>query len=192
MYNTGSKPVITDEVPKPDQTPTVADTTKEKELVAAGKEVLNAMALKDFAKLARLTSRDGLSLNETPNLDLSTSNLPRLEISKIPTDTETFMWGYTDGQGLEIDMTRKEYFEKYLFTHDYLNAHVIAVNETVGRGNSVNTIITDSTGRNFVAFHFSGFNPTYEGMDWTTIYFVFDLEGGKYKLRGIAKDNWTI
>ncbi len=191
-YKASQKPATTDEVTKPDETPTVAETPKEEQLVAAGKEVLKAIAAKDFVTLATLTSTEGLSLNEIPNLDFSVSNLPQSQIQQIPTDTETFMWGYTDGKGDEIELTRKEYFEKYLFNHDYLNAPVIAVNETLGRGNSMNTIVTDSTGRNFVAFHFAGFNPTYEGMDWTTLYLVFDLEGGKYKLRGIAKDNWTI
>lgn len=191
-YKASQEPATADQTAQPDQTPTIAETPKEEQLVAAGKEVLKAMATKDFVMLATLTSTEGLSLNEIPNLDFSVSNLPQSEISQIPTDTQTFMWGYTDGQGLEIDITRKEYFEKYLFNHDYLNAPVIAVNETLGRGNSLNTIITDSDGRNFVAFHFAGFNPTYEGMDWTTLYLVFDFEDGKYKLRGIAKDNWTI
>lgn len=191
-YKTSQQSSTAGETSQPDQTPTIAETPKEEQLVAAGKEVLKAMTAKDFSMLATLTSSEGLSLNEIPNLDFSVSNLPQSQISQIPTDTETFMWGYTDGKGDEIELTRKEYFEKYLFNHDYLNAPVVAVNETLGRGNSLNTIIADSGERNFVAFHFAGFNPTYEGMDWTTLYLVFDLEGGKYKLRGIAKDNWTI
>ena len=44
----------------------------------------------------------------------------------------------------------------------------------------------------YVAFHFSGFNAKYEGMDWLTLYIVLDKIDGEYKLRAIAKDSWTI
>lgn len=166
--------------------------SKNEKVIAASQKVLEALAAKDYTKLAELSSKEGLSLNEIPNLDFKSKDITKAEISGIPNDNTVFLWGYTDGKGDEINLTRKAFIESYIYNHDYAHAPFKAVNETLGRGNSLNTIKADSVGREFAAFHFAGFNPTYEGMDWTTIYLVFDLEGGEYKLRGIAKDNWTI
>jgi hypothetical protein len=169
-----------------------APQTKDQKVIAAAKEVLKALADKNYAKLASLTSTNGLSLNEVPSLDLTKSDVAKADVEKIPADTKITLWGYTDGQGAEIYLTKQEFIERYIYNNDYLSAPNVAVNNTLGNGNSINTILQDAAGRDLAAFHFTGFNPEYEGMDWTTIYIIFDQENGEYKVRGIAKDNWTI
>ncbi|HEY4511441.1 MAG TPA: hypothetical protein VJH55_01225 [Candidatus Paceibacterota bacterium] len=167
--------------------------TSEEKVILAAREVIKALTARDYQKLEGLVSVDGLSLNNSPSMSFI-HNIPKSDVSEIPKDIKIYLWGYTDGKGDPIDVTRAEFLTKYIYsgTLDYLKAPNIAINKKLGGGNSVNTIEKDANGRTYIAFHFPGFNPEYAGIDWTTLYLVFDNENGSYKLRGIAKDNWTI
>ncbi len=162
------------------------------QLLKAGTSVLVALRDADYQKLEELTSSAGLSWNEVPNLDLKKSDVAKADVSNIPTDKTEHLFGYTDGEGAPIMLTNAAYAKKYIYTHDYFSAPEIKVNEVVGTGNSINSVIKDAGDRLVIAYHFDGFDAKYEGMDWTTLYLIFDIEKGEYKLRGIAKDNWTI
>lgn len=166
--------------------------TKEHLLIQTAQNVLSALANKDYVKLAELTSPDGLTLNLYPNLDLTKIHSTKDNVSNLPNEKKVYLFGYTDGKGDPINMTTYDFINKWIYTKDYQNAPDVAVNKTLGSGNSLNSIATDIGTRDFVALHFAGFDPKYEGMDWTTIYLIFDKIGIEYKLRAIAKDNWTI
>lgn len=164
-----------------------------KDVITVAKSVLIALKNKDYTSLENLASSQGLSWNEYPSLDLSKNDIVKTEISNIPTNSQKYLFGYTDGRGDPINLTISEYLNKWIYNQDYINADEVVINKVADGGtNSLNTIIKDAGDRTVVAFHFKGFDPKYEGMDWTTIYLVFDLENGEYKLRGIAKNNWTI
>ncbi len=174
--------------------PTANNKNNEPEdVTSVAKSILVALKNKDYSALENLTSSQGLSWNEYPSLDLSKNDIVKAEISNIPTNSQKYLFGYTDGKGDPIHLTISEYLNKWIYNKDYLNADEVAVNKMLDGGtNNLNTIIKDAGNRIVVAFHFKGFDQKYEGMDWTTLYLVFDLENGKYKLRGIAKNNWTI
>jgi hypothetical protein len=162
------------------------------EAIAQAKKVLDVFAARDYEALEKLVSPSGLSMSLTPNLDLTRTHVAENDISYIPQDTQIYFWGYTDGKGDPINLSVSEFMEKYIYTQDYRQAPSVAVNTYLGSGNSLNTLVSDVGTRTYVAFHFSQINPEYAGMDWTTLYLVFDIVDGKYLLRGIAKDNWTI
>ncbi|MEO8637420.1 MAG: hypothetical protein ABI430_00775 [Candidatus Taylorbacteria bacterium] len=165
----------------------------QKNVMDSAKEVLVAFKNKDYQKLENLTSSDGLSWNEVPNLDLTKNDILTSEISNIPNNPQKYLFGYTDGKGDPIYLTISEYLSIWIYNHDYASAPEVGVNKILdGGSNSVNTILQDSGNRTVVAYHFKGFDPKFGGMDWTTLYLVFDLQNGEYKLRGIAKNNWTI
>jgi len=44
----------------------------------------------------------------------------------------------------------------------------------------------------FVEFHFTGFDPQYGGIDWSSLRLVFENVGGNWLLIGIVHDGWTI
>jgi hypothetical protein len=161
-------------------------------LSQTGHEVLVALRDNNYRKLEGLVSLRGLSLSKEPSINLHEADVSKEKVSDIPKDKEKRLFGYTDGKGDPIMLSVADFMKKYIYTHDYLNAKDVAENKTLGRGNSVNNIVKDAAGRVFLAYHFDGFDPKYEGMDWTTLYLIFDMENDMYKLRGIAKDNWTI
>lgn len=169
-----------------------ASIQKASDLIDAGTAVLTALKAGDYRKLETLTSQNGLSFNVYPNLDLTKTTIVKDAVSDIPIDSTQRMWGYTDGKGDEIVLTTREYMHKYMYTADYLHAEKVVVGKTIGSGNSRNTILEDAGDRAVIAYHFSGFDSRYAGMDWTTMYLIFENENGSYRLRGIAKDNWTI
>jgi hypothetical protein len=169
------------------------NSEKNPTLIQNSREVLGALAKHDFAKLQTLTSDSGLTLSMYPNLDLQKIHSIKSNIANLPKDKTIYLFGYTDGKGDPVNMTTSEFIDKWIYTKDYVNAPQIAVNSTLGGGNSLNSLKKDIGDRDFVAFHFPGFEAKYDGMDWTTIYLVFDHDNtGAYKLRAIAKDNWTI
>lgn len=169
-------------------------TASEQKVLATAREVIGVLAARDYQKLEGLVSSDGLSLNFYPQLDLVKNLIAKNDVSKIPNDTKIYLWGYTDGKGDPINLNRAQFLTTYIYSNsvDYLKAPDVAVNKKLGGGNSLNSIDKDVNGRTYVAFHFSGFDPKYGGMDWTTLYLVFDSVNGEYKLRAITKDNWTI
>lgn len=172
----------------------VPTTTNEEKVLTTSRNVIAALAIRDYKKLDGLVSSDGLSIDLYPRFDVKKNLIPKNEISQIPQDTRTYLWGYTDGKGDPINLTRAEFLTKWIYTNsvDYSKATDVAVNKKLGSGNSLNTIAEDVAGRTYTAFHFPILDQKYMGMDWTTLYLIFDYVNGEYKLRGIAKDNWTI
>lgn len=166
--------------------------TKDEKLINTAREVLSALSKEDYQGLEEMTSPDGLTLNFYPRLDLSKVHSTKENISEIPSDTKVYLFGYTDGKGDPVNLTTFQFIKQWIYNHEYENAPQVAVNKTLGSGNSLNKITEDAASRDFVVFYFPGFDPQYEGMDWTSIYLVFDNMEGEYKLRAIAKDNWTI
>lgn len=166
--------------------------TSEKKVLAISREVISTLSSRNYQKLEELVSPNGLSLAIYPQIDFQNNLIAKNDISEIPVDKKNYLWGYTDGRGDPINLTREEFITKWIYNNsvDYLKAPDVAVNKKLGGGNSINTIGED--GRTYAAFNFSGFDPKYVGMDWTTLYLVFDSVNGEYKLRAIAKDNWTI
>ncbi len=173
-------------------TPSSGAVNRDQKVMTVARQVLATLAARNYTQLEDLVSPNGLSLSAYPNLTLTKSDVAQKDVSEIPKNTKVYFWGYTDGKGDPINLTIADFVNKYIYTHDYQKAPNIGVNKKIGQGNSTNSIDTDSAGRVFVAFNFAGFDERYSGMDWTTIYLVFDQVGDEYKLRAIAKDNWTI
>ncbi len=168
----------------------VADTSKD--LWRTSVEIINLLSAKDYAKLEAMVSSAGLSVNDNPSLDLTKHHISKENISEIPYDSTTMLWGYEDGRGDPINVTTQAFIEQYVFSKNFLMTDSINVNRIKDGGtNNANTLLQDISGRNFVAFYYQG-DPQYPGMTWMTLYLIFDVENGAYKLRGITRNQWTI
>ena len=170
--------------------PNIKDDSK---AISFAQKVLNALESNDYIGLSNMVSPDGLNLNMYPYIYWSKNNIPKNEIANINHDTKTYIWGYTDGKGDPVDLSRADFIKSLLASPvSFRKAKQIVVNKKLGGGNTQFTLDKDAKGMTYVAFHFSGFNAKYEGMDWLTLYIVLDKIDGEYKLRAIAKDSWTI
>lgn len=101
-------------------------------------------------------------------------------------------WGEFDGTGDPILLTAPAYFKRFVFNANYLLAPYKAINRIISTGNSLNNLQQVYPSGEFTEFHFKGFEPKYEGQDWSSIRLVFKEENKKHWLIAIIHDQWTI
>lgn len=107
-------------------------------------------------------------------------------------DATVYTWGAFDGTGDPIDKTFAEYYDRFIYDQDYASPHLIGNNTIVGTGNTLINLEDVYPDAGFVEFHFTGFDPQYEGMDWRSLRLVLEEQNGSWVLRAIVHDEWTI
>ncbi|MDH8677303.1 hypothetical protein QE109_04040 [Fusibacter bizertensis] len=155
-----------------------------------------AQALKD-KDMAILTSyvHPSLGVRFTPYGYVDTVNDLNFSagaLSALLGDPTLYTWGAYDGSGDPINLNFNDYLDEFVYDEDYVSPHLIGINTVIGTGNSINNISTEYSGSTFVEFHFTGFDPQYGGIDWSSLILVFDNVGGDWKLVGIVHNQWTI
>lgn len=108
------------------------------------------------------------------------------------TDTTVINWGSYDGSGHPIDLTFEGYYDEFIYSADFAQAPEVAYNQIIGRGNTLINMHEVYPQGQFVEYHFPGFDPQYEGMDWQSLRLVFEETAGNWYLVGIVHDQWTI
>ena len=101
-------------------------------------------------------------------------------------------WGNFDGTGDKMLLTIEEYFKKFVYNADFLNAEKTSLNKMLGHGNSLNNLEAIYNGCEYTESYFSGFDKKYDGMDWCCLRLVYKKYKGKIYLVGIVHDQWTI
>jgi len=102
-------------------------------------------------------------------------------------------WLPNEETGKSIRLTIKDYFKKYVYDVDFINADKRAVNKILGtQTTNLNNLTDIYPGCNFTEFHFSGFDPKSEGMDWRSLRLVFKNYKNKQYIVAIIHDEWDI
>jgi len=172
-------------------TSTVAASTT---LIGAALEVAQSLADQDMAVFSSYVhATQGVRFTPygyvNPAVDLS---YPSTAFATLLTDPTTFTWGAFDGSGDPIIYTFADYFDNFIYDEDYVNPDMIGLNTTIGTGNSLINLSTIYPTASFVEFHFTGFDPQYGGIDWTSLILVFENVAGDWKLVGVVHNQWTI
>lgn len=107
-------------------------------------------------------------------------------------DAAEYTWGNYDGSGEPIELTFSDYYDRFVYDQDFANPHMIGINQSIGTGNTINNITDVYPNHGFVEFHFTGFDPQYEGLDWRSLTLVFENDNGVWYLVGIVHNEWTI
>lgn len=89
-------------------------------------------------------------------------------------------------------MTPKEYYTKFIYSEDFVEAEQLGYNEILSFGNMLENQFEVYENAIVVEYYFSGFNPEYEGMDWKSLRLVFEEYEGTWLLVGIIHNQWTI
>ncbi len=153
-------------------------------------QTIAALKTRDFDTLQTLIHPEK-GVRFSPYATVDTKN----DVVLMPFELDNFeskLWGNYDGIGTPIILTLNEYFDKFVYSADFMNASEIKKNEIIGSGNSLNNLQTVYENANFIEYHFSGFDPEVFGMDWQSLRLVFEEYEGKVKLIGIIHDQWTI
>ena len=114
------------------------------------------------------------------------------QVAGLNEDTAVYTWGVYDGIGEPIELTFNDYYDKFVYDEDFLNPHLIGNNTPIGSGNTVDNVAEAYPDGTFIEFHFTGFAPGYDGMDWRSLRLVFEQNEGKWYLVGIIHGQWTI
>lgn len=121
--------------------------------------------------------------------DLTFSNT---QIANLMNDTQVYTWGSYDGSGEPINLNFADYFNEFVYDEAYNNPNVIGNNVSIAQGNIINNIADAYPDGEFVDFHFTGFDPQFEGLDWSSLKLVFEEVNGTWYLVGIVHDQWTV
>ncbi|NLB51899.1 MAG: hypothetical protein GX808_03045 [Syntrophomonadaceae bacterium] len=107
-------------------------------------------------------------------------------------DQKVYFWGNYDGTGDEIRLTPGEYYDKFVYTEDFINAEEVGYNQVLSLGNMLENQFEVYENPIIVEYYFSGFDPKYEGIDWRSLRLVFEEYEDQWKLVGIINNQWTI
>jgi hypothetical protein len=157
-------------------------------------EILHALKDNDMKKLAAYVHPDK-GLRFSPYASVNTEKDIVIKTSEVPNllkDATKRIWGAYDGSGEPIDLTFDQYFKKFVYDVDFLEAPQIVFDEVIQRGNSINNIKDAYPNAKFIEYHFPGFEKKYEGMDWRSLRLVFEQKENIWYLIGIVHDQWTI
>ncbi len=155
--------------------------------------VLNAIKTQDLITLSTFIGDQGLRFSPYEYVNIETDViLTSDEVYHGLALSRTFIRGSQDGSGFPIDLWIGQYREKYVYDVDFINAPEVYHNQKFERGNTINTIFDVYSGKEIVEYHFPQIDPQYEGMDWRSLYLVFENIEGQRQLIWIVHGQWTI
>lgn len=161
---------------------------------ASSAEVLALLKAKDMEKLSQAVHPDkGVRFSPYGYVNTETDLVFTVnEIRNLQSDHKVYVWGSYDGSGQPIELSFKDYYNKFVYDKDFQNAEETGYNKILGQGNSLINISDVYPDANFVEYYFPGFEPKYEGMDWESLRLVFEKKDSVWYLVGIIHDQWTI
>lgn len=162
-------------------------------LLPLTKEILTLIKEGDHEALAEHFHPIGVRFS--PYGDIDTVNdqvFNRERFNKHSMTMNFFNWGSYDGTGDPIRMIIRDYFKRFVYDVDFLNAEKTSLNEFTGKGNTIENIMSVYDGLPFTESYFSGFEENLGGMDWRSLKLVYKEHEGKYYLVGIIHSEWTI
>lgn len=163
-------------------------------LLSLTQEVLSTIKEKDYDAFAEYFHPElGVRFSPYGYID-SASDLvfTKEEFLKQAGKNKKIKWGEFDGSGDPITMTLKQYFKRFVYDVDFLNAEKTNLNQMFGRGSTVENIESFYDGLPYTESYFSGFEEKYSGMDWRSLKLVYKKHGDKYYLVGVIHSEWTI
>ncbi len=182
------------EEPSPQSTAPVGPGEKERVPEPAQEfaaRVLKTVKSGDIKRLASMVAPEGVILSPDVHIDPEKDvRLKPEDLLKAWEENRAFVWGYEAGSGRPIEMGIREFFKKYLYDRDYLNAPKVATNERLGRGNTKDNVKEVFPDAVFVEFHFPGTEKN-GGMDWSSLRVVMKKYGKDWKVVAVVRDNWT-
>jgi hypothetical protein len=187
--------------PRPTPTPTLAvqpgeTLTPEKAkaiITVRADEVIQTLKAKDMDKLAGYVDPNkGVRFSPYASVQEGDRIYQAGSLKTALTDTHKILWGAYDGSGLPIELTFKDYYNKFVYDKDFAVALQVGYNQTLGKGNSIDNSLKFYPGSIVVEYYFPGFDPQYSGMDWESLRLVFQQQNGIWYLVGIVHSQWTI
>lgn len=168
-------------------------STEKTSALTTAKKILQLIKNNDFKSLAKFIWPQGIRFSPYTYVNKETDKiLSKDEILNWKDSSQIFIrWTY-DGSWEPIQLSIKEYFKKFVYDSDFLNAPEIIQNQEIMRGNMINNIFDIYTGKYIIEFYIPGTDPKYEGMDWKSLFLVLEKIEEKRFLIWIIHNQRTI
>jgi hypothetical protein len=154
---------------------------------------LECLKTKDWNRLAGVSHPvDGVKFSPYAYLDENVIKLSTEQIKNLNAEERVYIWGVYDGSGEPIELSFSDYYLRFIYDKDFINAPDVGINRVVRTGNTFNNI-DEVFGADtaFVEFHYPGAGPS-EDFSWASLRLVFKKYQNTWYLVGIVHDRWTI
>jgi hypothetical protein len=130
----------------------------------------------------------------SPYAHIDSESAVQFQAGQLPAmdDATVYTWGAYDGSGEPIELTFKQYYDRFVYDHDYSNAQEIGWDSILGSGTTIPNMKEIYPDGYIVDYHFKGFDEQYEGMDWASLILVLQEHEGSWYVSAIAHSGWTI
>ena len=170
---------------------------QEAQRIIAGraKSVIQALKAGNIAKVSTFVHpAKGVRFSPYASVLLDQDRVIRKnQLAQMWASSKRYRWGEYDGSGDPIRLSFRKYHRRFILDHDFSHAESVNYNPpSMSQGNTPNTIQDVYPKSIAVGYHFSGFDPKVSGMDWSSLWLVFEKQGSEWYLVGIVHDEWTI
>ncbi len=158
----------------------------------AAENIVELLRDRDLASLSDwIDPEQGLRFSPSSHIDVENNKV--FQPGQLPDfkDTNSLTWGIADGSGEPIELTFRDYFDKFVYSQDFAEAPNVTVNHTLAKGTTSFNGTEVYPGASYVEFFFPGFDKQFDGMDWQSLVLVFVPSGEDWKLVSIVHGQWT-
>lgn len=157
-------------------------------------KIINLLKEKNMEEFATYVHPiKGVRFTPYTTVSLATDKvLSRESMKKFFKNQIKYLWGDYDGSGDNILLKPNDYYERFVYDEDYINAEIVSFNEVRNSNNNLENQFEIYPNSIIVEYYFPGFNPEYSGMDWKSLRIVFQKENDQWYVTGIIHGEWTI
>lgn len=167
--------------------PEVAQRT----IAERARTAVDALRRRDMRQLTRLVHPTrGVRFSPYPSVSSSDAVLMRAELATAWRAPRPDVWGETEAG--EINLTFQQYFSEYVYDRDFARIGQVSYNRPRNHGNNRNMLRENYPRAILVQYHVPGRDSGADGMDWKSLWLVFERRGSEWFIVGIAHDEWGI
>ena len=158
----------------------------------AALEVLLALRAGDTEALSNWVHPEK-SVRFVPFTNISEENpvFSAEETATLWTNDNEISWGYSAGTGDEILLTFQEFYERFLFSADFFYPDAVGYDTNIVQGGMIDNSRDLFPEAHIVEYHFDGFDPQFEGLDYVTLRIVVEQFEDQYYATAIVHNAWT-
>lgn len=173
--------------------PSESSNDQDAQLKVIALDVVEYLQERDLSALIPLIDPEqGLRFSPYPHINTDTDLVFKADALPSFKDTNKLQWGIADGSGEALDLSFRDYYEKFVYNNDFADAPNVSVNKILAKGNSESNITKVYPSASYVEFYFPGFDKELDGMDWQSLVLVFIPSADDWKLVDIVHGQWTI
>jgi len=180
---------------KKDQDTIVATASRKVDtvlLLKRSEEILSSIKNGDYRKLATYVDPQGyIRFSPYAHINIAKDkNLSPHQFLQLVQQRKKINWNSAFDEKPEL-LNVEQYFKKFVYDVDFLNAELKSVNQFHSQGTDLNNINEVYPGSDVVEFFFPGFEKKYEGLDFRALRLVYTSKSNELFLTGIIHDQWT-